>query len=207
MSSELVAKGMLGLMVDPIAGLDKPSAIHIGWNPDSGEWDPESPVGKLLVAMRIGAYAKEACGYGGLRLNQVVGWMRVAQQALPDDPDEDPPRASYPVEVRAHVDLLFRLTTAESSAVVEAIGFWRKAMADDWRAVRDWLARRHATEWKETTGRELTGGDGGPVEVEAILIARKVAEHPVARAHASAALAEIAGSIPPDVGSDDDVGT
>lgn len=202
MSSELVAKGMLALMVDPVPGLDKPSAIHIGWNPDSGEWDPESPVGRMLIAIRFGAYAKEAAGYGGLRLNQVIGWLRSAQQSLPEDPDEEQPRDSYPIEVRAHVDLLWRMTTAESSAVVEAIGFWRKAMTDDWRAVRDWLSRRHATEWKETTGREISGVDGGPVEIEAVVIARKVAENPVARAHASAALAEIAGEIPPDLGSD-----
>lgn len=207
MSSEGVAKGMLGLMVDPIPGLDRPAAIHIGWDPDTGEWDKESPVGKLLTAMRIGAYAKEACGFAGLRLNQVVGWMRTAQEALPAHPDDELPRDAYPIEVRAHVDLLWRLTSAESSAVVEAIGFWRKAMADDWRAVRDWLARRHASEWKETTGRELTGGDGGPVEVEAVVIARKVAANPAARQYASAALAEIAGSIPPDLGSDDDADT
>ena len=43
-------------------------------------------------------------------------------------------------------------------------GKWVAGMDEDWRAARDFLARRHRKQWAATVA--VTGPDGGPVQVE-----------------------------------------
>src|SRR2546422_12132 len=54
---------------------------------------------------------------------------------------------------------------AEAEAVVLAVDSVSKAMGRDWRAALAWLERRHASDFKPQERLELTGSEGGPVQV------------------------------------------
>jgi hypothetical protein len=53
-------------------------------------------------------------------------------------------------EVR-FLDFLERVTQAETVAEVSAVTHWRRAFSDDWRAARDYLARKRPDQWAAKT--------------------------------------------------------
>lgn len=58
-------------------------------------------------------------------------------------------------EVR-YLDFLERVTQAETVAEVSAVTHWRRAFADDWRAARDYLARKRPDQWAAKTTVSLS---------------------------------------------------
>jgi hypothetical protein len=46
---------------------------------------------------------------------------------------------------------------------MRALASWQAAIPGDWRAARDFLARRHPDRWGSRERHELTGADGSPI--------------------------------------------
>jgi hypothetical protein len=67
---------------------------------------------------------------------------------------------------RPFLDLLDAVERAESESQVIAISHLQKSMPSTPTAVLAWLERRFPAEWSRTERHELTGSDGGPVQVE-----------------------------------------
>lgn len=64
-----------------------------------------------------------------------------------------------------YLEFLEAVERAESDAVILAQTTWSAAWKGDWRAAMAWLQARHPAEYKPKDRVELTGADGGPLEV------------------------------------------
>lgn len=67
---------------------------------------------------------------------------------------------------RPFLELLDAVERAESESQVIAISHLQKAMPSTPTAVLAFLERRFPAEWSRTERHELTGAEGGPVQVE-----------------------------------------
>jgi hypothetical protein len=52
---------------------------------------------------------------------------------------------------------------AQSAAETAIVAGWRKHVSRDWRAARDFLARRFSDRWGPKDKHEVTGAKGGPL--------------------------------------------
>lgn len=146
---------------------------------------------------------------------------------LAGNPDTGTPEAPYYVALRHYLEhsgydpvecLLAELaegvTRAERQAEVRLVANWSAQAAQDWRAARDLLARRHPDRWKEHTATEVSGGMHVDTDVHLVDVARAVQENPEALDAALRALeavapmfgaAQAAVDLVPDDLDDDDV--
>ena len=61
--------------------------------------------------------------------------------------------------------LYLAVLEAEAQAEVDAVVAIRTAFGADWRAAVAFLERRHTQRWGRTNRVELTGAEGGPVQL------------------------------------------
>jgi hypothetical protein len=111
-------------------------------------------VKKLLDAIQGGNYRETACKYAGISHQTLRNWIHIAQR--PDAPSE-------------YVEFLEALERAEAEAEIFDIGLIRRAARDggQWQAAAWMRERKNPERWgrRDATKIELTGADGGPVEV------------------------------------------
>lgn len=111
---------------------------------------------RIIVALKQGNYRSAACRFGGINPETLRLWLRRGER------DEAEGRRTK------YVRFLQRVIDAESTAEVTMVAQWKSAMPQDWRAVRDFLARRWPDRWaqKSELRAEITGANGGPVKQE-----------------------------------------
>lgn len=168
----------------------------------TGAWASDSVAGRFLMAMKVGNFQSRAAEYAGVAAETIHRWLRTGRDHMPDDVSDGVDLAELDPEWRPYVQLVFDLRKSEAQSEVELVTLWRSAAKDDWRAARDLLARRHPERWKERVGSEISGRDGGPVQMVAVTdaeLARTISENPEARRLASELLAQIAPAAPPDM--------
>ena len=90
-----------------------------------------------------------ACNLSGVAYSTYRNWM-VAAAEEGADPEL--------------VEFLERITRAETRAEARLADQWLSKTADDWRASRDYLARRWPERWASKDRMQMTGLGGGPVE-------------------------------------------
>ena len=109
---------------------------------------------RILDALRVGATYVHACAYGGIAYNTFNEWMKRGEAARSG----------------AFLDFYEDVKKAEGDAVAKWLGVIDKAALDgQWQAAAWKLERRYP----ETYGRriiqtEVSGRDGGPVEIRAV---------------------------------------
>jgi hypothetical protein len=172
----------------------------------TGGWTGESVAGRFLAAMKVGNFQNRAAEWAGVSARTIQTWLRIGRDHIDDDaPVVD--LATVDEEFRPYVWLVLELRKAEAHSEVELVTLWRSAAKDDWRAARDLLGRRHPQRWKERVGSEVSGANGGPVQLMAVSdveLARQIAANPKARSLATELLAELAPVAPVDVDIDED---
>ena len=91
-----------------------------------------------------------ACGLSGIAYSTYRNWMVAAAQegAEPE-----------------LVEFLERIRRAETEAEARFAAQWISKTADDWRASRDYLARRWPERWASRDRIEMTGPHGGAIPV------------------------------------------
>lgn len=100
---------------------------------------------KLLQALREGCTRRAACAYAGIGESTLYDHL----SQLPEFSES--------------------LTRAEDAAEAGFTLVIQKAAADgDWKAAESWLKRRRRTDWGDKVEQEISGKDGGPIEVKAI---------------------------------------
>lgn len=123
---------------------------------------------KLIQAIKAGHWRNVACKYAGIAPQTLRNWIAIAQG--PDAPDE-------------YVEFLAALEKAEADAEVFDLALIRKAATGEkdedgeytvkpqWQAAAWRLERKNPERWgrRDSTKVELTGADGGPVDVRVSL--------------------------------------
>jgi hypothetical protein len=102
---------------------------------------------RIVQVVAAGNYLKTAAQFCGVSQSTLQAWLARGRAAAaqadagaPPDPAEEP-----------FLRLLERVTQAETQAEVAAVTHWRRAFTDDWRAARDYLARKRPDQWAAKT--------------------------------------------------------
>lgn len=108
-----------------------------------------------------GVYIRQACEFIGIAEATVYNWMARGSNELLRL--ENNPKARLTKQESIYVEFFRAVKKADTQAEVRAITYWQAAIKDDWRAAREFLARRYPDRWSPRI--ELTGADGKPIEV------------------------------------------
>lgn len=105
---------------------------------------------RLLDAIRAGNYYEPACRFAGIGLSTFYRWMERGEEA----------KTGQYREFREEV------LRAESEAEARMVAQWQAQIPQDWRAARDFLARRYPNRWAGREKVEHMGEGGGPIELD-----------------------------------------
>lgn len=126
---------------------------------------------KLLAS---GIYINEACEYLGVSRATYYRWIKRGSEEIARL--ERTPKGKTKSKEKIYVDFYRAMRRAEHSPEVRALALWNNHMKKDWRAARDFLARRYPDRWSQRL--EVTGAGGGPIEmattIDVVALERKV---------------------------------
>ena len=113
----------------------------------------EDRLNRLTEALRAGNFVEVAATYAGIHPATVYQYLKEAES-----PDCDPQVA----------DVARRITEARASAEIRNVALIQTAARNPrhWQAAAWFLERAHQTRWGRRQGVELTGANGGPIEVD-----------------------------------------
>jgi len=106
---------------------------------------------RIVEALRAGNYIDAACAYAGIGTTTYYRWMQRAQD--PTAPD-------------IYRDFRDAVERARAEAEIRNVGLIQRAASDGtWQAAAWFLERSHPRKWGRHDRHEVTGPDGGPVEL------------------------------------------
>ena len=121
------------------------------------------PIYDLIVGMiRKGNYQSTAAGAAGIDRTTLNRWRKWGKD-LEEEYAPEPPPNTHPHKI--FYDFGVAITRAQEESEADFVAAWKDHVPDDWRAARDLLARRFPGRWKEQTHTQLTGPEGGPLEI------------------------------------------
>lgn len=91
---------------------------------------------RIIKAIKAGAHYKTACQHAGIDYRTFRNWMKKGEQA----------------KTGRYRDFYLAVTKANADLEVYVVGNWTKAISEDWRAAKDFLAKRFPDRW----GHNLT---------------------------------------------------
>lgn len=102
---------------------------------------------RIVQVVAAGNYLRTAAQFAGIGQSTLMLWMAKgrAAAAVRDSGEEVPP------EDRRYLVFMERVTQAETQAEVAAVTYWRRSFGEDWRAARDYLARKRPEQWAAKT--------------------------------------------------------
>lgn len=117
---------------------------------------------KVVAAINAGNYQETAAAYAGIGTTTFYRWME--QGADPDAP-------------QIYRDFREAVENARAQAEVRHVALiTQAAQSGTWQASAWYLERSHPQRWGRFQRTEITGRDGGPIEVDAAALERKIAE-------------------------------
>lgn len=120
----------------------------------------ESELARLISA---GVYMRQACEFVGISEATVYNWMTRGSAEilrLENDSKLKPLAKEAP-----YVAFFHRIKKSENASEIRAVMAWQSEIKEgDWRAAKEFLARRHPDRWSPRL--ELTGADGLPIQVQ-----------------------------------------
>lgn len=98
---------------------------------------------RLFDAIKAGCYYDVACRYAGISYATFRNWINKGEKSRSGE----------------FFDFLEALKQAEAEAEVRMVMLWQSKMPEDWKAARDFLARRYPDRWglKEKIDLEHSG--------------------------------------------------
>lgn len=119
----------------------------------------QSELSRLIGA---GVYMRQACEFVGISEQTIYNWMgRGSTEILRLEAD---PKARPLAKEAPYVEFFKKIKKAENASEVRAVINWQREIEGDWRAAKDFLARRFPDRWSPRL--EVTGADGAPVQVQ-----------------------------------------
>ncbi len=113
------------------------------------KFNPET-AGKILEALRLGVPQSTAVTYAGISDTTYYRWLTEAEK---DD---------APTELREFRDAV---RAARAEAEVRSVAVIQNASRKTWQAAAWFLERGFPKHWSRTDRHEVSGRDGGPVEL------------------------------------------
>ncbi len=132
----------------------RPALIEVGYRPEVEgrakitKWERDSPAGRVLLALRLGAPRHIAAKWAGIDRTTVFKWAARGREHEDDDPVAD--------EDQVFVDFFNAQAWVGAMLEIELVAFWRSQAMTDWRAARDLLARRFPEEWGDPSNKTRT---------------------------------------------------
>lgn len=118
----------------------------------------------ILLAVRAGAPMEVAAQYAGIGASTFWQWLRVGTDLAEGKPPPDD-RFQEKDQQERLVNFAERVRRAEAEAHVYVVGQIREWVPKDPKAAVAWAKMRWAKHYAERT--EITGADGGPIQVDA----------------------------------------
>lgn len=88
---------------------------------------------RLFDAIKAGCYYDVACRYAGISYATFRNWINKGEKSKSGE----------------FFDFLEALKQAEAEAEVRMVMLWQSKMPEDWKAARDFLARRYPERWAQ----------------------------------------------------------
>jgi hypothetical protein len=105
---------------------------------------------RLENALLAGNYIETACDYAGISRSIFYAWMAEAEQERPK---------------KIILELKDTVARARAEAEMRNVTKIQKAADDSWQAAAWWLERSHSKKWGRQQKVELSGADGGAINV------------------------------------------
>lgn len=120
-----------------------PIRLLIGWDPDTGHWEADSPIANVLNKIEHGVHITVAAKQFGFPTISELLYQGAEYVGLSED------RQLIPIEVRPFADLYERISYHESGAESDlAVATYAKALRDG-KLGLDFLGRRWPSRWRE----------------------------------------------------------
>ena len=104
----------------------------------------------LIDAIKAGNHIVRACHFAGIDKSTFYKWKKKAADARSGE----------------FVDFIKEIEEAESQAQIRMVAQWQAQIPHDWRAAREFLARRFPDEWSSLEKREISGDSDNPIVFE-----------------------------------------
>ena len=118
---------------------------------------------RIVTAIRAGSYLDDAASYAGISRAVVFKWLAQGRDA---QERRDTGSDLTDFETRL-VDFLDAVEKARADAVIRNVGIIQSAAQDgQWQAAAWYLERTNPRKWGRHETVELTGADGGAIQVE-----------------------------------------
>lgn len=109
-----------------------------------------------------GIFVRQACEFVGISEQTIYNWMARGSAEilrLENNPKSKPLKKEAP-----YISFFQQVKKAENTSEIRSVTQWQNAIKDgDWRAAKDFLARRFPDRWSPRI--EITGAEGAPVQV------------------------------------------
>ena len=122
----------------------------------------------IIEILKRGNYLTTAADYVGVTPQTVYNWLKRGDE-LKEQPDEDLTETE-----RMFVSFFAGVKKANAFAEVKALDTIRNASATNWQAAAWMLERKHSERWGRVQRTEITGADGGAIEINAVEVSRKI---------------------------------
>jgi hypothetical protein len=128
----------------------------------------EEMIAKIVDATQWGNYATTICDYVGITTQTLHNWLRKGEE-LSEVEDRE-----LTEEEQLFVKLFYDIRKARSLSEMRAVEKIRKAGEQDWKAAAWFLERTATSRWGRVDRTEITGAEGGAIEISAESVSRKL---------------------------------
>lgn len=160
----------------------RPSLLEEGWletdptgKTNGLSWTIESPIGEYLALRGVGLSQREACLQSGVNRSTITGLLESAKVWIPEGGDLTPSAIRQIPDEQARRAVAFYAAEERRRGQPKAVGLMailQAAQGGDWRAGQALLKLLYRDEFADRI--EHTGKEGGPVEVDAPMVAEKL---------------------------------
>lgn len=160
----------------------QPSILERGWQETdpTGKgngltWTIESPIGTYLTMRGVGLSQREACLQSGVNRSTIRNLLETAKLWIPEGGDLTPEAIRAISDDHARRSVAFYAEEERRRGEPKAVGLlaiMQAAQGGDWRAGRELLKLLYRDEFGDRI--QHVGEGGGPIEVDAPLVAEKL---------------------------------
>lgn len=119
---------------------------------------------KILDAIRMGNYLETAAAYANIARSTFYNWIKRGEKEI--QRVNQNPRCKIKKSEKPFVDFKHKVDQALAEAEMRDVQIILRAASDDWRAAAWRLERRYPDKWSKKDRHEVTGQDGGPIEIK-----------------------------------------